>query len=823
MRDEDRETENGARRPSRKVEMSPPPAEPLAHRSVDSTQEDETDSCGTPQETRDKSSAGEPQDAPTPDTPERPAASMAQPTRTPAALPKSPGGKALKSAGRTAMRQARKLEMPEIFDDGDPAPCPPELSEPVEPPEPTIYRPVEEYFEYALSPGNTQTRFILQILGDERFFEIAEFEIDDGLSGVYTMSVTFLSDEHLSAQELLGQSGRLTIRGGDGAFSYFHGEFDAVTETGHSGHRAVYRATLFSPLERLSYTTDFRVFQHKSIIEIFQTLLEEADIPHEFELFHGHGEIGYVVQYEETTTNFIHRKAERYGLFMLWRHGEDRSTLVITDDSRCQAQNSETYEIEFIPERGMANPSKRFIPVFTRKFARKAQSWSVNEFDLARPKANLETSSERVAVAYAGAARRKAERLARTVAGQDTNGTQDIVSDEPSKAFSDTARLSQKRAATLLGVEDVTAENGAYVEPPPPPKAVLFRRHSYDGSPIGKGYIQADLSNRRQELLADILLAAENVDSTYINGSTNDSRFFAGFTFSLVNHPDQSANDIYFLIRTRHVGKQPQALEEDIAAGAARIKTVEYTCEFVAVPALVAFKSRLSTPEPQIHGVQIAEVWCPEGEVVHVDARGRIQVYFYWDHHRREDDQRQSCWVDISRGSAGSGSSIVCPPRHKDKAVISYVNGDPEQPITLGFVSSATTMPNHGLSSNQHKFWTSDSGRVIGAGKDELSNERSRNDDPDRPELKDRAACIRTNYVGKHKREVCAVGEAEIELMYLMEFATMFTYPMLSSTLKFSGNTAYNQAAHPAIMNGTCDEKEELTNASPLSIGMLLG
>lgn len=724
-------------------------------------------------------------------------------------------------------------------DDSEPAGPPKPLEQTVisnpnfsfpDPPEPSSFRPVEEYFNQARFADNTQTRFVLQILGDDRFFEVAEVIIDNDLTGRYVISTTIVADDHLPAQELLGQQARIAIHGGHGdadeKTNYFHGEFDEIIEAGHSGRRVIYKATLYSPLKRLDYTTDCRVFKFKRSYEIIQFYLEQVEIPYALELIHGHNVIDYLVQYDETDLNCILRVAQRYGLFFIIRNAEDGLVVVITDDSCSQARNAAPYEIEFKPDRGMAYPSKRYVSRLNRNFARKAQSWYVNEFDLARPKANLEISAKRVSLGYAGASRRGAQDLSPVTGAQSDNFDLSVLGPAvASRLLSYTAMLSRKRAAELFGDEaptEETTEADDISEDTLAPKSAQFRRYTYTGLPIGTGCIQADLFKHRQETLADIMLAAENVKSNYINGCCNDMRLFAGFTFNMIDHPDPSANDVYFVIRARHVGKQPQVLEEDLGVAANTSKGTEYVCEFEAVVGLVSFKSEAVAPWPKISGVQIAEVWCPEGEVVHVDARGRIQVYFYWDHHRREEDQRQSCWVDISRATAGSGSSTVTPPRHRDKAIVAYHNGDPDQPCVLGFVPSATTMPNHGLGADQHKFRASWSGRVIGSGKDELSNEFSMNDDPDQPELKDRAVHTRTSFVGKHKREVCAVGETDVAFLELLEFVTMFVFPLFSKSLECTAHTALNQLRHPDILNGTAEEEEELENISPESVTIFM-
>ena len=60
------------------------------------------------------------------------------------------------------------------------------------------------------------------------------------------------------------------------------------------------------------------------------------------------------------------------------------------------------------------------------------------------------------------------------------------------------------------------------------------------------------------------------------------------------------------------------------------------------------YRPRRSIPRPVVRGVQTAVVVGPEGEDVHTDQLGRVQVEFHWDW-----ATRKSCWVRVSQGWAG--------------------------------------------------------------------------------------------------------------------------------------------------------------------------
>jgi type VI secretion system secreted protein VgrG len=123
---------------------------------------------------------------------------------------------------------------------------------------------------------------------------------------------------------------------------------------------------------------------------------------------------------------------------------------------------------------------------------------------------------------------------------------------------------------------------------------------------------------------------------------------------------------------------------------------VSYENDFECVPADVPFRPARRTPRPAIHGVQTAVVVGPANEEIFVDQYGRVKVQFHWDR-EGQHDENSSCWLRVSTLWAGNNWGIVFTPRIGQEVVVSFLEGDPDQPLITGSVYNADHMPPYTL------------------------------------------------------------------------------------------------------------------------------
>lgn len=121
-----------------------------------------------------------------------------------------------------------------------------------------------------------------------------------------------------------------------------------------------------------------------------------------------------------------------------------------------------------------------------------------------------------------------------------------------------------------------------------------------------------------------------------------------------------------------------------------------YENSFTCIPDSVTYRPPRVTRKPRVDGIQTAIVVGPGGEEIYPDKYGRVKVHFHWDRHGKKDEN-SSCWIRVSQVHAGKGFGGIDIPRIGDEVIVSFPNGDPDQPIIVGRLYHAENMPPFGL------------------------------------------------------------------------------------------------------------------------------
>ncbi|EMA8956719.1 type VI secretion system tip protein VgrG [Vibrio fluvialis] len=179
-------------------------------------------------------------------------------------------------------------------------------------------------------------------------------------------------------------------------------------------------------------------------------------------------------------------------------------------------------------------------------------------------------------------------------------------------------------------------------------------------------------------------------------GKSNQPLLRPGVKFDLKEHLDDTLNRDWLVVSVTSQGTQPQALEEAGGHGA-----TTYANQFTLIP---AHRTWRATPQakPQVDGPMIATVVGPEGEEIFCDEHGRVKLHFPWDRYSN-GDEHSSCWVRVSQGWAGSQYGMIAIPRIGHEVIVSFLNGDPDQPIVTGRTYHATNTAPYTLPDNKTK------------------------------------------------------------------------------------------------------------------------
>jgi len=201
----------------------------------------------------------------------------------------------------------------------------------------------------------------------------------------------------------------------------------------------------------------------------------------------------------------------------------------------------------------------------------------------------------------------------------------------------------------------------------------------------------------RGKHLSQRALERHRHDYELAEGDSDQPRLASGHFLPLGEHPRSDWNQLWLLTEVLHEGKQPQVLEESIlelpspsgrgaggegAPGNAQFHQ-GYRNRFSATPWDIPFRPALHHPKPKVLGSQTAVVTGPAGEEIHCDEYGRVKVQFHWDREGQADD-KTSCWLRVSSSWAGDRYGGIAIPRVGMEVLVTFLEGDPDQPLVTG-------------------------------------------------------------------------------------------------------------------------------------------
>jgi len=474
--------------------------------------------------------------------------------------------------------------------------------------------------------------FSLSIDGVEHDLQVLAFDGHEAIGQPYRFDLELVSERpDLDLEALLHRPVFLAF---DANGTGVHGLIQRAAQ-GDSGKRLTrYSLSLVPRLAYLAHSRKRRIFQHLSVPQIIARILEEhgilADSGHRFELGPVlYPERDYCVQYDESDLHFIQRLCEEEGLHYHFEHSRQGHLLVFGDD---QTAFPRLAPLAYRQDSGLV-----------------ADEPVVKRFGL-----RVETRPTRVS-------------------------RRDYDFEKP--------RLLLESACTSAFAPDL--EDYDY------PGRFTDRGH-------GKHLAQRALERHRH-------------DYQQAEGHSDQPRLLSGHFLELIGHPCSDWNDLWLLTKVHHQGRQPQVLEESIGdagmhgpslssfAGddhcnaGARAKPDAwaegwdenddfrqgYRNRFLATPWDVSFRPSLKHPKPKILGSQTAVVTGPAGEEIHCDEYGRVKVQFHWDREGERDD-KSSCWLRVSSSWAGDRYGGIAIPRVGMEVLVTFLEGDPDQPLVTG-------------------------------------------------------------------------------------------------------------------------------------------
>lgn len=473
------------------------------------------------------------------------------------------------------------------------------------------------------------------------FLLIKRIRAAEGISQLFRYELEMLHEETevgsaatlIDPQQLLGQKMTVSVRQDDGAERFFNGICVDFTQGNRNEHFSKYKAELVPQLWLLTQKTQSRIFQNMSVPEILRKVIEGFEYDDEIQ---GTFEPrNYCVQYRESDWDFASRLMEEEGIYYYFEHTAESHRLIIGNTPGSHRPCPTKAEIPFAED----------ISVDQEEWAGRVTSWRVankvraGKFTLRDYNFQLPTNSL------------EAVQMSRFNIG----GNQEVeVYDHP----------------------------GEYAK-------------RFDGIDAGGGEQPSVLQKVFDDRTRTVGIRQEEIDVAYKSspGASDCCAMTAGYRFQLTTHPVAANNRNHVLVSVRTEAVQtPSYISDDTVMN-------PYSVSFASIPqgeGQAPFRPLRRTAKPIVHGSQTATVTGPAGEEIFVDKYGRVKVQFHWDREGR-NDATSSCWLRVSTSIAGNKWGTMFIPRVGQEVIVTFMEGDPDQPIITGSVYNPETMPHYDL------------------------------------------------------------------------------------------------------------------------------
>jgi type VI secretion system secreted protein VgrG len=256
-----------------------------------------------------------------------------------------------------------------------------------------------------------------------------------------------------------------------------------------------------------------------------------------------------------------------------------------------------------------------------------------------------------------------------------------------------------------------------------PDKSLMTNTDTLVDLPDAKKYELYDYPaeyEKKDEGQQDTKVRMEEEEAGYdvVHASGRCKSFTPGGKFKVKEHRSQTEAGKSYVITAIHHRAVEVGGYETGSAGAVE----DYSNTFTAIPDKVNFRPTRITPKPVIQGAQTAVVTGPKGEEIWPDKYGRVLVQFHWDREgkRHQDGKQTSCWIRCAQSSAGRGWGSMFIPRIGQEVVVTFLEGDPDQPLITGVVYNADQMPPYTLPAEKTKSYVKTNSSLGGEGFNEI-------------------------------------------------------------------------------------------------------
>ncbi|MDY7547206.1 type VI secretion system tip protein TssI/VgrG [Glaciimonas sp. CA11.2] len=457
--------------------------------------------------------------------------------------------------------------------------------------------------------------------------DIANVNLDDFIGRELTIMIALDGSggfvDSAFADNLLGNIGAGTRE--------ISGLITAASMLRQEGRHALYEVTLRPWLHLATLTTDCKIFQDQSVIEIIDLLFADYAFPVDKRLIETYPKRDYQTQYNESDFTFFSRLCEEWGINYFFEHDNGVHRLVLIDSIGAHKNSpSSAYHVVQFHTEGK-HIDEECIHAFSPVHQLTSGQYTTRDYDYTRPKANL------------------------TASRYDPRPT--AHNQQAVYQWHADAHYSQPKAGSGSASTNRESQNDPFAEGDFIARLRMQALHSVGQRAQGQGHLRG---------------------------------MVPGCIFTLTRHPQTAANAEYVILSTTL--RIDEAAQETQASDNAHRQRYRVHVDFTVQPASENVRPQRSTPKPLTHGPATAIVVGPQGQNIWTDTLGRIKLQFPWDRLGQHNHQ-SSCWVRVVAPWAGNQLGGMHIPRIGQEVIVDFLSGDPDLPLCTGRVYNQLNTP----------------------------------------------------------------------------------------------------------------------------------
>ncbi|MET3134155.1 type VI secretion system secreted protein VgrG [Oxalobacteraceae bacterium GrIS 1.11] len=198
--------------------------------------------------------------------------------------------------------------------------------------------------------------------------------------------VQLLSTRHdVKIADVLGKTMGIRLALPDEKVRDFNGIVTRFCCTGWSGEFSMYEATLHPWLWLLTRSSNCRIFQDKTVLEIIKEVCDDAIYGGMIDLscdaLGDYAALPYCVQYRETDFNFVCRLLENAGIYFFFRHDGNKHTMVLADSYAAHEKIPGYEKLAFYGEGGRKVMDQEGVFSWSAAGQIQSSTFVLNDFD----------------------------------------------------------------------------------------------------------------------------------------------------------------------------------------------------------------------------------------------------------------------------------------------------------------------------------------------------------------------------------------------------------------------------------------------------------